>query len=190
VLNAGSHSISMFPNAGDGTFGPDLVFGAGPLPMDLVVGDFTGDGALDLGPVVNADFLIDGLAVVPGQPGGTPWVDLGGGLPGAAGVPALQGAGLLKPGGKVTFTVEGALQGSVAAFVIGLSQIGFPLFGGILIPSPDAVVVLPTSPEGVAVLAVQPIPSLPPGQAVFAQSWVIDAAAVQGVASSNAVSAP
>ncbi len=44
IVTAGA----VFLGKGDGTFGPEIDFDAGPAPISLVVGDFNGDGKVDL----------------------------------------------------------------------------------------------------------------------------------------------
>ena len=48
IANANSDDVSVLLGNGDGTFEPQLRFGAGSFPASLVTADFNGDGRLDL----------------------------------------------------------------------------------------------------------------------------------------------
>jgi FG-GAP-like repeat len=48
VANAGSNSVSVVLDNGDGTFQTAVNFGAGTFPGSVAVGDFNGDGIQDL----------------------------------------------------------------------------------------------------------------------------------------------
>src|SRR5262249_28317903 len=53
-----SGSVSVLMGNGDGTFQPQVSYPVGSLPFSLVVGDFAGNGRLDLA-VVNAGLFPD-----------------------------------------------------------------------------------------------------------------------------------
>jgi Tol biopolymer transport system component len=116
-----------------------------------------------------------------------PWVDLGSGLAGAAGVPSLAAAGGLAPFGKTLFALSGGAPAAPGAWVFGLSAVDLPLFGGVLVPAPTALLPLVTGASGAAQLGVPWPPSLPPGLALFAQAWLLDAGGPQGFAAANAL---
>jgi hypothetical protein len=48
VANGTSNNVSVLLNNGDGTFGAPVDYGVGSSPTSVAVGDFNGDGALDL----------------------------------------------------------------------------------------------------------------------------------------------
>jgi hypothetical protein len=48
VANAGSNTVSVLLGNGDGSFQAARSFGAGSGPRSVAVGDFNGDGRLDL----------------------------------------------------------------------------------------------------------------------------------------------
>jgi hypothetical protein len=61
VFNPG-YSVSVLLGNGDGSFRPRVDYGAGPVPVYVAVGDFNGDGRLDLAVADNGTFplFIDG----------------------------------------------------------------------------------------------------------------------------------
>ena len=109
------------------------------------------------------------------------WVNLGGGLAGTAGVPALSGT-------TAALSVTSAKASSPAWFVGGLSQVNLPFAGGILIPTPSVIIGANTNATGTATLPfVKPV-GLPAGLQISIQAWVFDAAAPQGFSASNGIS--
>ncbi|HET6201441.1 MAG TPA: VCBS repeat-containing protein [Planctomycetota bacterium] len=119
---------------------------------------------------------------------GAVWVDLGGGLAGISGVPALSAAGPAAAGGSFSLSLTGALPGSPAAIAVGLSAGCVPVAGGASIPAIDNFVFgLRTDANGSAVHPLTWPPSLPPDFSVLFQGWVTDPGAVQGYSISNAI---
>ncbi|MEX1024513.1 MAG: hypothetical protein WD226_05495 [Planctomycetota bacterium] len=119
---------------------------------------------------------------------GSEWTGIdAGGLAGTAGTPILEGDGALVGSGVFQLMLFGAAPSALTYHAIGLSRIDFPLFGGILIPSVDFLLPAMTGPDGSALTNALLPPTLPPGLELWMQSWVLDAAAVQGVAASNAL---
>ncbi|MGH7150619.1 MAG: FG-GAP-like repeat-containing protein, partial [Planctomycetota bacterium] len=118
------------------------------------------------------------------------YADLGGGLPGSSGVrPRLRGFGLLQAGSPVTIALDRIAPGAPGVLVLGASAINVPVLGGTLVPSLD--VLLPVyGGTGTAAPIAFPVPSPPPPTAavVYTQGFFLDAAAVQGVSASNALS--
>lgn len=115
------------------------------------------------------------------------WTGIEGGIVGASGLPALAGDGALVGGGALTFDLGGAAPLAPAFFVLGLSRIDLPLFGGVLVPAPDLALPTTTDSQGAAA-TVQTWPTgLPAGLTLWAQAWITDGAAVQGAAASNAL---
>ena len=91
------------------------------------------------------------------------WVFLGDGLAGDLGTPRLVGAGTLAAGDPVTITLSGAQPDSLAILVVGFSTVNDLFEGGVLVPSPDALVKnLPTGATGSSVIAAT-APALPAG---------------------------
>jgi hypothetical protein len=118
------------------------------------------------------------------------WADLGNGLAGGAGVPVLEGTGLLSPDSPLDLQLRFAAASAPAALVAGLSQVNLPLKGGILVPAPDVVVPgLVTDANGELLLSDTWPAGAPAGTAVFMQAWIQDGGAPAGWSASNGVKA-
>ncbi|MHC5211633.1 MAG: YncE family protein [Planctomycetota bacterium] len=126
----------------------------------------------------------------PGNPLSLPgdWTDLGSGLAGTHGVPALSGCGSLLAGDTVTLSLSGALENTTAHLFIGATAVNLPFKGGTLVPSLDLTLLfLPTGGSGALELSGPMAPGLPPGFTLFFQYWVDDPAGPVAFAASNAV---
>jgi len=126
-----------------------------------------------------------------GCPGATPWTDLGSGLAGTHGIPALNGHGQLVAGSWGEVMLTSALEVVPCALFVSLTSSPAPFKGGVLVPVPvaltfDAI----TSPKGTLPL-VWPAwpPGIPSGSTLYFQAAIQDAAAPKGVALSNALQA-
>ncbi len=129
-------------------------------------------------------FAIDTLTGLPLE---GDWTDLGAGLAGSAGVPALGGSGSLAGGDVARLTLTGAAGPTTVAVFGGFTRVDLPLSGGVLVPSPDVVRFFPVGAAGVLELAaVWPV-GVPTGTEVYFQIWVADAGGPFGLAASNAV---
>lgn len=118
---------------------------------------------------------------------GADWLEVGFGLTGAAGEPRLVDLGGFGPGLATRYELTAAAPNSVGALVLGVTRLDLPLFGGVLVPGPDVLKAFFTTAGGTAVVP-QPWPAtLPAGLSAWAQAWVLDAAAAQGFAASNAL---
>jgi len=169
----------------------DVVLGAGILgaPPILAVTGMSDDGNVLVG---NSGTL--GGAGFSGyifrfDTDGT-WADLGNGLAGATGVPALVGSGELLPFATVELHLSNALPGGQGYLVVGLSALNAPFNGGMLIPNFDALFG-PLTIDGAGDIALSSFwPSaVPSAFTTYFQYWIPDAAGVQGFAASNGVSA-
>ncbi len=177
-----------------------LVSGAALSLSSLAQGQVAGDrfgAALAL-----ADLDLDGFAeavigapadaaAVPGlvivQSLAPPWSVIDAGLPGEAGTPSLAPKGSLVAGVSVELRLSGAAAVSAGRLFLGLHAATVPFKGGVLVPSPDAIIGFVTDPAGTASFAGTWPGGLPTGSALYAQAWIVDAGAVQGVAASNAL---
>lgn len=116
------------------------------------------------------------------------WNDLGQSLAGSLGEPGLIAAGSLQAGEAVALVLSGAQPDAAAGLVLGLSLAEWPFKGGVLVPSPDAIVPLVASPQGTAVLAGRWPPDVPADTIFAAQAWVVDGTGPFGFTASRAVS--
>lgn len=130
----------------------------------------------------NRDFAV----VLNGKEFGV-WTDLGNSLPGAGGAPQLSGTGDLIGGNSVGMTLSNALPNSTAYLILGVSAANLPFFGGTLIPTPTIVAPLPSGPSGTLTFQAVVPSGLPAGIPIYAQFWVADPSALQGVSSSNGI---
>jgi hypothetical protein len=69
VTNYGSNDASIYRNRGDGTFDPQVRYGVGHSPMDLVLADFDSNGSLDIAAALAPGFSLDFYAAVSFVPG-------------------------------------------------------------------------------------------------------------------------
>lgn len=130
--------------------------------------------------------LSRGIAVltVPYEPA---WSDLGQGLPGGGGTPALAGSGPLTPGSENGLDLSGAAPSAAATLVFGLTVLNAPFKGGLLVPAPLLLLPLGTDAAGVAALPFEWPVGVPAGTELYFQAWVPDAGAPFGLAASNGV---
>lgn len=68
----------------------------------------------------------------------------------------------------------------------GLSAVGLPLFGGLLVPSPDLLLVGLTDAVGRSGFGLTIPTAVGPGLSLWFQSWCLDAGAVQGFSATSA----
>ena len=119
----------------------------------------------------------------------TPWMNLGNALAGSAGEPALVGSGPLTPGSTLTLDLSQALPSTLITLVVGLNALNAPFKGGMLIPAPDLMATITTSPLGQVSMSSTWPSGVPTGTALFMQFWMADAAGIQGFAASNGLQA-
>lgn len=116
-----------------------------------------------------------------------PFVDLGLGLPGVSGAPVLSGTGSLQPGTSGTVALANAAPNAQAIFFLSATATPTPFFGGTLLTVPLAIQ-LPFTTDGAGGISVPFV--VPAGInpfTVYMQVAIADAAAVFGVALSNAL---
>lgn len=118
------------------------------------------------------------------------WTNVGLGLAGTHGTPTMIGTGTLASLTPVFLFLDDMLENSFVAFIVGASRVDLPFLGGTLVPSPDVLLAgLPTGPVGALTVGASFPPGLPPGASFHLQAWVVDPAAPQGYAATNALTA-
>ena len=120
----------------------------------------------------------------------SPWTDLGFALPGVDGPPLLAGTGELVPGTPGSLALTHAAPSAFAPLLLSLVSNPTPFKGGVLVPLP-ALLTLPlaTSSAGALTLAWPSWPGGLAGLSLYFQHAIVDAAAVYGLALSNALRA-
>jgi len=148
-----------------------------------------GDGLLDVAitfPYADPLATDCGLLQVVSAPLPPAWTDFGGGLAGAAGIPQLQGTGLLSRGTPGSLQLSAAAPDSPVLLIVALTHVDVPFKGGTLSAFPPvASVPLVTGAGGDAELPWLAWPALPSGLELWLQAAVADAGAPHGVALSN-----
>ena len=119
----------------------------------------------------------------------SPWADLGSALAGTYGDPVLAGGGPLTAGSTTSVLVSNARESTPGLFVVGASALSIPLLGGTLVPAPDVLLPFTTDAAGTAAFTGYAWPAPAAGKSIWAQAWIIDPAAPQVLAASNAVRA-
>lgn len=114
--------------------------------------------------------------------------EVGAGLAGLNGVPHLTGTGTLAAGSPGSLSLTSARPSSPAILFLSLSSTPTPFKGGTLIPVPALLTVsLFTNGSGGIVLPFVWPSGMPPETSIWFQYAIQDAAAVKGVALSNAL---
>lgn len=149
-----------------------LVTGHGPAA--LIAAALDQDGQL----------FIDAATFVAGA---YPWTDLAGGLGGEHGFPNLVGTGSLCPDTPLTIEISGAAPNAPGALIIGASQWNLPLFGGVLVPSIELFSPVVTDSSGTASWSTTWPAGHAGGLALYYQAWIVDSAAPESVAATNAL---
>ncbi len=118
------------------------------------------------------------------------WCDLGSSLAGTGGHPVMLGTGTFASSTNVTLGLSNAVPSSLTVMALGYGRIDQPLLGGVLVPNylTLGTLVLFSSPSGTLSVSFTVPPGFTAGTPLFFQCGVLDAAAPQGFALSNAVS--
>jgi Tol biopolymer transport system component len=120
----------------------------------------------------------------------SPWTDLGGPLAGVNGDPLLVGAGSMVAGDTGSLSLSSAAPSSLAALFVSFTSTPVPLKGGVLQAFPTSLQVnLFTNGAGSLTLPFVTPSGIPSGLNIYFQFLIPDAAAIHGVAFSNAVKA-
>ena len=116
------------------------------------------------------------------------WTDLGFGLAGVAGVPALVGTGPLVGGTPGQLALSNARPSAPCIEFLSLAGNPAPFKGGTLVPLPPALMLGLVTPASGAITQPFTWPSgLPSGLSLHVQFAIADPAAINGVALSNAL---
>ena len=116
------------------------------------------------------------------------WTALGGGLAGAAGVPALKGTGTLAAGSAGTLKLSGAAPSSPALLLVSLASNPTPFKCGTVVTVPILFqLMLPTNAAGQLNLGWNAWPGGLSGASLYFQFAVGDAGAPCGASISNAL---
>lgn len=117
------------------------------------------------------------------------WTNLGNGLSGLLGVPDLAASGPLTEGSLVELTLTNAFPVGPTNLIAGLAQINAPFKGGVLVPSPDILVLgLPVF-VGKSEFSFTFPAGVPSGTELIFQHWVSDPSGPSGFSASNAMMA-
>jgi len=155
------------------------------------LGDVNGDGLPDLAVGASQDDdggLDTGAVWVMFLDGGT-WVGLGFALAGTAGLPQLSGTGTLQPASAGSLDLTSAKPNALSILFVSLFNNPVPFKGGFLVPVPS-LIELPFVTGGAGTIPIGfiwPV-GVPSGTTVYFQYAIQDAAAIKGVALSNALS--
>lgn len=114
------------------------------------------------------------------------WQELGGALASANGTPRLAGQGRCAQGQAMDFYACHAAPNALVVYVVGLRAVGLPLFGGLLVPSPDLLHLAISDAVGRSRFGLVIPTVVGAGQSLWFQSWCLDASAVQGFSATNA----
>lgn len=114
------------------------------------------------------------------------WSRTGGGISGPRGVPGLGGRGTLTAGNDLHLDLTSGPPGALAALVLGGARLDLPLFGGLLVPRPDAVIAgLPLDASGALSLGFRFPGGVAPGTQFWFQTWTPDLGAPFGLVASD-----
>jgi hypothetical protein len=169
----------------------DFVIAFGTQQRDLTVTVPTGAAYLFLAPHdsyyqdntdPDADFGASIDVINPGS-----FVDLGNGLAGGSGVPALVGSGSLIAADPVSVTLSNAKANSLSFLILGFSRWDVGFKGGVLVPSVDLLFAIPTDASGGFQLPALFPAGVPADLHFYLQTWIVDSAGVKGMSASNAL---
>jgi hypothetical protein len=188
VANVNSNVVSVLLGQSGGAFGTATNYGTGARPFGVATGDMDADGDLDL---VTANDLSGSVSVslnLTQRP--NPWTDLGLGLAGVLGVPALVGSGTLETGSAGQLALSSAAPLAPALLVISLSSAPISVKCGTLVAFPFAALLpIVTDGAGSATLSWDDWPAGLSGMPLYFQDMISDPAAACGVSFSNALRA-
>ena len=133
----------------------------------------------------NFDVSIDNVSIQPNLPDA--WSDQGSALAGVSGDPLLTGTGTLAALSVNTVALSNAAPSALLGIFVGTASNPVPFKGGTLVPVPQLVLIANTNPAGGLALEFHMPVGAPSGAELWVQEAIQDAAAVKGVALSNAI---
>ncbi len=132
------------------------------------------------------DVSIDNVSITSIDPVNA-WSDQGNALAGVNGDPALAGTGTFAGGSANSLDVSNAAPSALAAMFVGFTDSPAPFKGGTLVPAPALTITLGTDGAGALSLPFVMPGGVPAGAQLWIQTALQDAAAVNGVALTNAI---
>lgn len=161
LTNNAPNDVSIFPSNGDGTLAPMERYGAGYSPHLSTLGDFDGDGIIDIASVSGSP---EAVVVLKGT--------------GAGGPPITLDQTPLRRGQNATFSVSGAEPSELVYVVYSRTGTGAgpcpPQLGGLCVDILDPVVVLGSALADVngTMTLTQRVPANAPLVAVHTQAVI------------------
>ena len=182
--NAKASTISVLLGDGEGEFEFAGAFLATGSLRGLAAGDLDGDGFPEV--VVGSSSPSKAeLGVLLNRTTG-PWTDLGAGLAGSQGLPALSAQGSLKPSSPISIAIANGPVFGTATLIIGGSALNAPFKGGTLVPFPNLLLFgLPLNASGGFAASGTWFGQLPSGTATWFQAWMHDPAGPAGWSATN-----
>jgi hypothetical protein len=154
--------VEILHGAAGGLPGQRVGVRSGGTPVGVAVADFDGNGHPDL-----AVALADQPHVRVHLSRAATWSTLGQALPSSEGVPLLSGAGDPVPDQLVSVTASLVADPAVGFLVVGFEAPFAGLAGGVLVPSPDAV--MPITAD--LPLSARWPKDIPAGTPLYLQAW-------------------
>ncbi len=116
----------------------------------------------------------------------SPWTNLGSGLAGTSGIPALIGTGTLQPNSAGSLTLTSAMASSPAVLFVSFASTPVAFQGGTLLAYPPSLALnfATDAGGGIALPFLWPA-TVPSATSLFFQYAIADAGAVRGVSLSN-----
>lgn len=142
--------------------------------------------AIALGRAEGSVYVVGGQTAKIADAGEGQWLNLAQGLPGAV-ASRLDGEGIWGQGGRLDLLLTQAPANAPGLFVFGASAVSLPLFGGTLVPSPDALLPYTTDAVGRSLLGYPVANALLAGSQFWVQAWTLDASAPAAVGATNAL---
>ena len=179
LFAAYNNSVS---HVGVGTVVESTVLGKDGIQASVQSGVFDWDSTLNLGATYSGTLAYR----LVGEPIG--WFDQGCALPGVVGEPQLVGTGTLADGSTNSVDLTNAAPSATAGLLLGLSSTPIPFKGGTIKPFPffDPVLLSTSAGGTISIPFVMPA-GVPAGTELWVQWAIQDAAAIHGVALSNAI---